>query len=110
MKLLALLLLIPVIGYASPQGVPVFSNATCGTSPGTLLAANRNRGYLLIQNQGSDTSGHCYIKPGSAVVSTDGVWVDSGQNYETIEAYTKQAWYCRCDNSGQTFAIIETNW
>lgn len=110
MKIVLGLVLFSVVLWASPQGVPVQSTTTCGTTPALMLAANPNRGYLLFQNQGSDTSGHCRFKAGAIMVSGVGLWVDSGQNYETVEAYTKKAWYCQCDNDSQTIEILETNW
>lgn len=110
MKKLFLSLVVSMIAGASPQGVPVQSTFTCGLASLAMLAQNNNRGYLLFQNQGSDTTGHCHFKSGSAISGTEGLWVDSGQNYETVEAYTKQAWYCKCDSAAQTVEILQTNW
>lgn len=109
MKLL-LLMFLSGLALASPQGVPIQSTVTCGTSNAILVAANPNRGYLLVQSQGSDKTGHCHLKAGLAISGTEGLWVDSGQNYETVEAYTKQTWYCKCDSASQTFEILQTNY
>lgn len=111
MKLiLGLQLLFAINCYASPQGVPVQSTVSCGISSGVLVAANPNRGYLIMQNQGSDSTGHCHLKAGSAITGTEGLIVNSGQNYETVEAFTKQVWYCKCDSAAQTFEVLQTNY
>lgn len=104
------LLLFPLVCFGSPQGVPAQSTATCGVVSSIFIASNPNRGYLLFQNQGSDTTGHCYFKAGATVVGTGGLIVNSGQNYETVEAFTKQAWYCRCDSAAQTIEVLQTNY
>lgn len=75
-----------------------------------MVAQNNNRGYLLFQNQGSDTTGHCHFKAGSAITGTEGLWVDRKAAYETIEAFTKQPWYCKCDSAAQTIEILQTNY
>lgn len=108
MKLIIFFFFVSALSLASPQGVPVQSTVTCGTSPQVMLAQNNSRGYLLFQNQGADT-GHCRFKAGSIMVSGTGLWVDSGQNYETVEAYTKKPWYCQCDVSS-TIEVLESNW
>lgn len=110
MKLLFVYLLLSAVMHASPQGVPVESTVVCGTSNGVLVPQNNNRGYLLMQNQGSDGTGNCHFKAGSPITGTEGLWVKSGQNYETVEAYTKQPWYCKCDSAAQTIEILVTNW
>ncbi len=105
-----LLLLLPFLAIASPQGVPVQSTFVCGLTQLQMLAQNNNRGYLIFQNQGTDTSGHCHFKAGAAIVSPEGLWVNSGQNYETVEAFTKQPWYCQCDSAAQRIEILQTNY
>lgn len=110
MKTILVSLLLSTLCFASPQGVPVQSTFTCGVSNLQMLAQNNNRGYLLLQNQGSDASGHCHLKAGSAIVSSEGLWVDQKQNYETVEAFTKQPWYCKCDSAGQIIEILQTNY
>lgn len=106
--LIAILFSFTVLG--SPQGVPTQVTVTCGASSGVLVAANPNRGYLIFQNQGSDATGHCHFKAGSAITGTEGLWVDQKQNYETVEAFTKQAWYCKCDSASQTIEVLYTNY
>jgi hypothetical protein len=106
-----LFIFLSITAYAgSPQGVPVQSTVSCLSTNTLLVAQNNNRGYLLMQSQGSDTTGHCHLKAGSAITGTEGLWVNSGQNYETVEAFTKQPWYCKCDTTSQTFEVLQTNW
>ncbi len=105
-----LLFLISGICYASPQGVPGTITFTCGLTSLQMVPQNNSRSYLIMQNQGSDTTGHCHLKAGSTITGTEGLWVNSGQNFETVEAYTKQPWWCKCDSASQTFEILYTNW
>ncbi len=105
-----LFLFISAIAIGSPQGVPGEVTATCGTSSGVLVAANQYRGYLILQSQGSDTTGHCHIKFGSAITGTEGMIVNSGQNWEVVEGFLKAAVYCKCDSPAQTFEIAWTNY
>lgn len=105
--LFAVLILIPLLVVASPQGVPAHTRFTCGTSSLKMLAQNNSRGYLIMQNQGT---ANCYLKAGSAIVSPEGLIVQTMQNYETVEAFTKQPWYCLCDSAGQVMSILETNY
>lgn len=109
-KLFCILFLFAESTFASPQGVPVQSTFTCGLANLQMLAQNNSRGYLLFQNQGSDSTGHCHFKFGSAITGTEGLWVNQGQNYEVIEGYVKQPVYCKCDSASQTIEILETNW
>ncbi len=109
-NLLLILAMVSVICMASPQGVPTQTTFTCGLTQLQMLAQNNNRGYLIFQNQGSDTSGHCHFKAGAAIISPDGLWVDHAQNYETVEAFTKQPWYCQCDSAAQRIEILYTNY
>lgn len=110
MKKLLLISFFSFMAMGSPQGVPTQSTVTCGLSSGVLVAANPNRGYLIFQNQGDDASGHCHVKAGSAITGTEGLWIDQKQNYETVEAFTKQAWYCKCDSASQTMEVLQTNY
>lgn len=110
MKKLFLILFVSALSMGSPQGVPVQSTFSCGLTSLQMLAQNNNRGYLLFQNQGSDASGHCHFKAGSAITGTEGLWVDQKQNYESVDAFTKQPWYCKCDSAAQTVEILQTNW
>lgn len=109
--LLVLVLILNLNAFAgSPQGVPVESTVTCANTNTLLVAANPNRGYLIMQNQGSDATGNCHFKAGSVITGSEGLWVKSGQNYETVDAFTKTAWYCKCDTDAQTVEILQTNW
>lgn len=111
MKKLIIFLSFAITCYAgSPQGVGVESTVTCGTASGLLIAANSNRGAWEIQNQGSDTTGHCHLKIGSAISGTEGFWVDSGQNWDSNVLYVKQAVYCKCDSAAQTMEVLQSNW
>jgi hypothetical protein len=112
MKLLSLLFFC-ALSQASPQGVPVQSTFTCTTSNQAMLAQNNSRGYLIFQNQGTsttDSTSICHFKAGAAITGTEGLIVKAGQNYETVEAFTKQPWYCKCDVSSQTIEILQTNY
>jgi hypothetical protein len=108
-NILALLVMFSLSAYAgSPQGVPVMTKSTVGTADSIPLAANLNRGYLLIQNQGNTT---CLVAFGvSSLASTGGVQLGAGQYYEPVEAYMKSAVHMSCSLSGQTIQFIETNW
>ncbi len=108
MKKLSLVLLsLAVIVLASPQGIPVHTNTVISTDSTQLLAANPNRGYVLVQNNGAVS---CQLKFGSAITeANDGVVIGSGQNYEAINAYVKSPVYMKCA-SGASIAAIESNY
>jgi len=105
-----LFLFVSITAFGSPQGVPGEATATCGTSSGVLVAANPNRGYLILQSQGSDTTGHCHVKFGVPITGTEGMIVNSGQNWEVVQGFLKQAVYCKCDSASQVFEIAWTNY
>jgi hypothetical protein len=107
MKLFLISLLLPIFAYAgSPQGIPTMTVATVGTSNVVALAANPNRGYLGIQNQGT---GVCQVSFGAAIASTEGVQLQINQYYEPTEAYLKAAVYMKCANASQTIQFVESN-
>jgi hypothetical protein len=110
MKYLFLLFVCAPLFAVSPQGVCTESTVTCGTSNGTLLAANSLRGAWLIQNQGSDTSGTCHIKVGAVITGTEGFKVNSGQNWDSTVMFPKSAVYCKCDSASQTIEVVQCNW
>lgn len=110
MKKLLPVFFLCLLTNASPQGVPGEFTFTCGIIQTQMIAQNNNRGYLIFQNQGSDTTGHCHFKAGTAIVSAEGLWVNANQNYETVEAFTKQPWYCKCDSAGQIIEVLYTNY
>lgn len=92
---------------ASPQGVPVHTNSVVGVTSTEYLAANKNRGYIIIQNNGA---GNCQIKFGSAISSdNDGVVIGPSQNYEAVNAYIKSSVYAKCTVSS-SLAAIESNY
>lgn len=69
MRLAFALLLIPslLFGVGSPQTVTVMTSATGATSDAVIVAANKNRGSLIVQVIGSSA---CYIAFGTAAAST----------------------------------------
>lgn len=92
---------------ASPQGIPVHTNTVISGTSTVLLATNKDRGYLLVQNNGAVD---CQMKFGSAITSdNDGVVLGSGQNYEAINAYIKSSVYMKCA-SGASIAAVEANY
>lgn len=103
-----LMFLVTAVVLASPQGVPVLTQATGISSSAStqILAANRNRGYLIIQNE---SGFNCTVAP-VPIVNGIGLLLTNGQNYETIEAFTKSAWYATCTNNGSSLTILETNY
>lgn len=102
----ALMLLVTFVVLASPQGVPVYTKATVGTTVSQILATNLNRGYLIIQNA---TTNNCVVSPVS-FVSPNGLVVLAGQNYETDEAFTKTTWFAACSAANTSLNILETNY
>lgn len=112
MKLIFILvvLVISIIADASPQGIPVESTFTCGLTSQQFIPYNQFRGYLLFQNQGGDATGHCHMKAGSAIVSSEGLWVNQNQNYEPVESFIKAPWFCKCDSAGQIIEILQSNY
>lgn len=107
-KLFILLgLIIAAVVAASPQGVAVLTQATgIGSSSTQILARNVNRGYLIIQNE---SGANCTVAP-TPIVSGIGLLLTNGQNYETVEAFTKSPWYATCVNNGSSLIMLETNY
>lgn len=95
------------IASASPQGFPVVSQYTVSTSSVEALASNKNRGYLLIQNNGT---GNCWAKFGASQSGLEGVVIGSSQNYEVVNGYIKSSVYMRCAASGSSIVFVETNY
>lgn len=95
------------IAIASPQGVPVNTTYVVGTSSVEALAANKNRGYLLIQNNGSDS---CWAKFGATQTSREGVVIGAGENYEMVNAYIKSSVYMICGATGSSIVFVESNY
>lgn len=107
MKTLLLFFVSSVVLAGSPQSVPVHSQASIGTSSTLALAANKDRGYLMIQNKGGDS---CQVKFGSAITGTEGILITAGQYYEPVEAFLKSAVYMSCTGSGNNVVFLEGNW
>lgn len=63
-------------------------NQTVTNAGGSLLAANANRQYLLIQN--NDISGSIFVTFGAAATLTTGVKIGPGGNYELTAAISTQ--------------------
>lgn len=106
-RLLFLLALIPTLGYASPQGIPIHTTKVVSTANITVLSANPNRGYLIIQNNGS---GNCQLKFGTSITGTEGMILGAGLNFEPNQAYIKSALYMKCTVSGSSICLLESNW
>lgn len=110
MKRIALFLgaVFPLLIWAgSPQGFPVESSTLVGTTPVTALASNKDRGYLIIQN---NSSGQCQVKFASAVSGTEGLILGSGQNYEVNAAFLKSPVYMRCATAASSIVFLESNY
>lgn len=105
-KLFVVLFLLPFFADASPQGVPVITQYTVSTSSVQALAENKNRGYLLIQN---NSSGNCWVKFGSTQTGREGVVIGTSQNYEMINGFVKSSVYMTCSASGSSIVFVESN-
>ena len=91
---------------ASPQGVPGRTAVTVGNASTLVIGANINRGYLIIQNQGSVT---CQLVFGAAITGSEGLKIQTNQNYEPVEAFVKSAVYMKCP-SNTTIEAVWMNW
>lgn len=105
--LLALLLVGAPLLAGTPQGVPVLTTTVVGTSSVQALAANKNRGYLIIQNNGS---GDCWMKPSSSQTGLEGLVIGAGENYEPVSAFIKSSIYMRCAATGSSIVFLEANY
>lgn len=105
--LFVLAVLPQLVMAGSPQAAPVHSQTTVGTSSVLALAANKDRGYLIIQNKGGDS---CQVKFGSAITGTEGISITAGQYYEPVEAFIKSAVYMKCSGAGNDIVFLEGNW
>ena len=109
MKILFLGLLISLPLFGSPQGVPLPPVVvTVGTTSTLIIAANLNRGYLMVQNQGASTI-NCYISLAGPITANAGLLVVGGQNYEVVDGFTKSAVYGMCA-SPTTWVTQEINY
>lgn len=108
MKYVLFLLSICSFVYAgSPQGFPALTTTVVGTGVSTALAANKDRGYLIIQNNGS---GNCWMKFGTTMSGVEGLVIGSGQNYEPSQSFIKSALFMRCTVAGSSIVMVEANW
>lgn len=108
--LLTIFLLPTALFAASPQGFPVMTDYQVTTTASTqVVAANKDRGYMLIQNKGSST---CQFAFGQdlAGLGTDGLFIGTLQNYEPVAAFVKSALYVRCGSVPTVITIAESNW
>lgn len=70
-----------VLNQPATAGAFVNASATVTSSSATLIAANANRRYLLIQN--NDASGDIYVRlDGSAATTSTGIKIAAGGSYE----------------------------
>lgn len=103
----SLMLLVSNAFAGSPQGVPIMTNTTVGTSSTVALAANKDRGYLIVQNNGSST---CLISFGTAISGSEGLHIEAGQNYEPTTGFIKSAIYMKCNLASQPIQFAEANY
>lgn len=96
-----------VLFAGSPQGVPVETTTIVGTSGVQVLAANADRGYLIVQNNGT---GNCFIKFTGAITGSEGLIIGSGQNFEPTTAFIKKSLNMRCASAGSSIVTLETNY
>lgn len=90
----------------SPQGFPVETQVQISSTPALALAANPNRGYLIMQNNGS---GNCQVRFGSAITYGEGIILGAGQNYEPQQSFIKAGVYMKCASAGSSIVFIESN-
>lgn len=104
--LLTVFLMAASVCHGSPQGVPSESTVVVGLTPVTALPANKDRGYLIIQNNG--VTGFCQIRFSTAIVGTEGIILAATQNYEPNGAFVKSPVYMRCSVSS-SIVFVEAN-
>lgn len=110
MRLLFAWLLLPSVLFAvgSPQVVSVMTAATGTTSDASILAANKNRGSLLIQVKGTNP---CYIAFGTTAASTtNGVYVAQYEELQFDVGAPKEAVRAICTGGTSAIQIVEGNW
>ena len=91
----------------SPQGFPVHTNTVVGNTSTQVVATNKDRGYILVQNNGAVA---CQLKFGGAITAdNDGVVIDGGENYEAINSYIKSPIYMKC-TANASVAVVESNY
>lgn len=112
MKYLFGVMFLTVIVNASPQGVPAMTNftvVTAGNQAYQALPYNKDRGYLIIQNNGSST---CYVSLGASLtgtIGTQGLAIATAQNYEPQQAFVKSAVFVQCGVVPTQISFLESN-
>lgn len=93
--------------FAAPTAVDIKTQTvvTATTTSTVALAENKERRYLLIQNNGAVT---VYVKFGAAHSGTEGVWIIAGGNYEPFQAPLESI-YVKSASSTAAVTIIEAN-
>lgn len=105
MKILLSLFLVAGFAFAEPT---ILNNQilVSATVTSTLrLAANKNRKYLIIINNGSQT---VYVKMGSAHTTTEGIPIVAGGNWEPIQTPIDSV-YLKSASGTQSVSINEGN-
>lgn len=92
--------------YGSPQSVLSETQQFVGTGSSLVLNTNKDRGYLIIQNNGSSV---CNVKFGSAITGTEGFLLQTQQNYEVQDGYPKTSVYMKCNTASQPIELMEGN-
>lgn len=105
--LLTVLILFSGLAGASIDTVDIKTQTVVSaTTTSTLaLATNKDRRYLLIQNNGAVT---VYVKFGSAHSGTEGVWIVAGGNYEPYKAPLESI-YLKSASGTADVTIISAN-
>lgn len=104
--LIILLGVVSAMCIASPQSFLSETQQFVGTGSSLILNSNKDRGYLIIQNNGSSL---CNLKFANPITGTEGFVLQSGQNYEVQEGYPKTSVYMKCNTAAQSVETMETN-
>jgi len=112
-KLIGIIFLMTFVGCSSVQrhlgsgdmpNVDVHTQATVGLTAVKVLDVNPSRGYLFIQNQGTN---NCFVVFGGAPVSpVTGVLIAAGQYYEPSADVTDSV-YVVCSAASQNIQVVE---
>lgn len=102
LSLLLLFLLVTMDAFGA-SGIKTQTTANASGTSTLLLAENRSRNYILIQNRGAT---NVYIKFNSAHSGTEGIEIVAGGNWEPPEA-PKNAIYMKSASGTPSITTIE---
>ena len=107
-KIAALFLLLLLASFecyaAGPRSNMTNTEFILGTSDTTVLATNLNRGYLLVQNLGTD---YCLVKFALPFTGTEGIKILAAGGYYEPAVVPADAVHVKCNSAGQQVEVIE---